>query len=158
MGHGGARPGSGPKPSLQKAVQRLDSIKTEMQRGFYSSAFELAKSMPEMTRLAIEYASNGDRSMLRFLLDLFYKLVSAIPSEDMSVHKVVRERILKIVETYASDRPEVVDTSIRSDTERIVEGPLTSHVDAVFRPVQNTAGDGGREVGQILPRSLAAGL
>lgn len=160
MPSGGARPGSGRKLAVEKAIQRLDTIKTEMQQGFYTSSWNLAKAMPELTREAIEYARNGDKNMLRFLIDLFFKLVSAIPTDDTSVHKVVRERILKIVETYASasDRPEVVDSSSRSDNEGTEGESNGGYVDAVFRPLPHQISDGGREERQVIPRSTPISL
>lgn len=117
MTRGGARVGAGRKPSAEQALVRLDKLKAEVHLGLQLSAGEMARSMPDLTRIAIETAKAGNMGMLRFVIDLFWKLALVLPAEsEDSPTRRVYERIQRIVDEYTSNRPTIVDTREPGDT------------------------------------------
>ena len=148
MPKGGVRQGAGRPKDIAKTAASLDRIRDKMQAEFYEAAFLLSNSNVELTRLAIDHARGGDKNMLRFLLEHFWKMVGALPQEDDSKYTDIRARILAVVDTYASEqRPEAVGSRRERDAVRVEAPPDGSHELAVFRPVEDTPRDGGRAGG-----------
>lgn len=124
MPHGGKRPGAGRPKELVRAAAQLDRVRDKLHTEFYISAGELAKAMPQLTRQAIqaatglvwkdaegkEHSKPPDLTMLKFLIELFWKIVSAMPGNENQKAKEMRAQFLAIVNNYTSQRPEALDS------------------------------------------------
>lgn len=147
MPHGGARAGAGRPKELTRAAAQLDRVKDKLHAEFYISAGQLAQAMPQLTQKAIAAAVAGDMTMLKFLLELFWKIVSALPADSNSKAKEMRAQFLAIVNNYASQRPTVVDTDGQA---RVIEvEPVADPSDgrSLLRPIEVEVGNGGRAGG-----------
>ena len=137
MAHGGSRPGAGRPKELVRAAAQLDRVRDKLHAEFYISAGELAKAMPQLTQRAIQAASGmtwkdaegkehvkpPDMLMLKFLLELFWKIVSALPGDESNKGKEIRAAVLAVISNYSSQRPETLDSN---DRPRALEAEVIS--------------------------------
>ena len=139
---GGKRPGAGRPREISRAVLMLEQVRTEMQRGFYDSAFQLSNNMPKLTEEAIKHALGGDKGLLKFLIEQYFKMVGALPSGEQDKYAEYNRRIAEAIERGVAGGVGASGkgNSLIVDVEaHAVDGTT------VLRPDADKASDGGGE-------------
>lgn len=87
--HGGARRGAGRPPDAKKLILDAARFARRVQPRIEEGLTAVAEAYPELMSTAIADAKNGDKAMLRYLLDLLPKLIPLRDDEDSQYRKLV---------------------------------------------------------------------
>lgn len=91
MGKGGLRYGAGRPISLEKQLDRAEKLAHRLREATKLGLDTLAADYPALMTQAVEYAKAGDKTMLRFLLELMSKMVAVEEDEDSAFKQIVKK-------------------------------------------------------------------
>ena len=133
MPRGGARVGAGRPKDFTAAAEKLAHLRDKMQEEFTLSASELAGSIVTLTKKAIEQASAGDKNMLRFLLEHYWKIVGALPVDNESKYQETAAAIRAVISAY--ERPQALGADSSGDPQEPESVADAIDGGTVLRPV-----------------------
>lgn len=148
---GGKRQGAGRPSKLRLFQRKLAEARQSMQERFWDSAALLALAQPDLMTQAITMAKSGDRLMLRFLIEHFNKLMGTLPEEQRTPYAAYSERIVAVIQRNINQLG-AMDTRSKGDARGPVAEAEFSDVSPVLPPSEDSPGDGGREVGEVVSR------
>ena len=80
--HGGSRAGAGKPPELQHQIVEARKLAKQLQIAGRTGIKRLGVELPSLIEQAIEIAKTGDEKMIRYLLDLFFRVVRLEDGEE----------------------------------------------------------------------------
>lgn len=148
---GGKRRGAGRPSKLRLFQRKLAEARQSMQERFWDSAALLAMAQPDLMQQAITMAKSGDRLMLRFLIEHYNKLMGTLPEEQRTPYAAYSERIVAVIQRNINQLG-AVGASGEGNTRGIVVEAVTSDDRPLLPPSEAEAGDGWREVREVISR------